>query len=278
MFVAIIISCFGAPMVFSYIPLFPEQSTDELQSSVVSRYFRSSWREIVLVGSSLTFRLRESFFDGGNVFNFALPGGSPLTAMAIIGSSPARRPSVVVVETNVPSRGIDQALLQKFGNARRPSDILRPARTLAAIYQIHVDPLLRDPSRETLLRTPPSDVANTEAVARTLAEFNNPLADAFIMKQAPVFKELVDKLEAMGVRVFLFEQPVAPALRSSRLVMKSREAISRCFDGDDPRWLKPSYPADQLRWDDGQHLDERSAVIFASALERAISAKLHGSN
>jgi hypothetical protein len=41
------------------------------------------------------------------------------------------------------------------------------------------------------------------------------------------------------------------------------------------RWLPVDAARDDLRWPDGAHLDERSAVLVARAIDRAIAALGH---
>ena len=94
---AVLLMCYwAAPRVFRHIPQFPPTTTDEQQVVILNRYFQLPALDIVVVGSSLAFRLREQFFEHGNVRNAALPGGSPLTALAIIEASTARRSRVAV--------------------------------------------------------------------------------------------------------------------------------------------------------------------------------------
>jgi hypothetical protein len=38
------------------------------------------------------------------------------------------------------------------------------------------------------------------------------------------------------------------------------------------RWLPLDAPGDQLRWADGNHLDERSAAIVARSIDRAVAS------
>ena len=54
-----------------------------------------------------------------------------------------------------------------------------------------------------------------------------------------------------------------------------REVFDEVFAPDDKRRLKLDYSFDQMRSEkDGVHLDGRSAVIFASALDQAIHDRL----
>src|SRR5271170_976132 len=94
---------------------------------------------------------------------------------------------------------------------------------------------------------------------------------------AAVLKSLVEKLEAEGVTIFFYEVPYASQLDRSVYATMAREAIARVIGPDDKRRLMLEYPAEELRSNaDGIHLDDRSAVIFAAALDDAIHKRLTG--
>ncbi len=113
-------------------------------------------------------------------------------------------------------------------------------------------------------------------IAVTLAEWNKPDYDWIIRKDAAELKNLVEALEKEGVLVFLYELPIDPALQQSRYSKTDRSALAEALGPDNHRWLSLEYPADEIRWTDGAHLDERSAIIMARSLERAIEQKIGG--
>ena len=61
---------------------------------------REPMPDIVLVGSSLTFRLKEEYFATRGLRNLALAGGSPVTGLEIVANQP-RLPQYILVEANV---------------------------------------------------------------------------------------------------------------------------------------------------------------------------------
>jgi hypothetical protein len=96
-----------------------------------------------------------------------------------------------------------------------------------------------------------------------------------LRKHAEELKSLASRLEAQGVRVFFFEMPYPSRLSGSVFATTTREVLAEVIPPDDRRRLTLDYPAAEMRSEaDGVHLDDRSAVIFATALERAIHAKL----
>src|SRR4051812_24966323 len=95
----------------------------------LSRYIFEPTPDLVLVGSSMTYRLYEGYFRTP-VGNLALGGGSPLTGLAIIASYD-KLPRTILVETNIIARPLDQARLSAFGrNDAEPFTWFRPIRAL----------------------------------------------------------------------------------------------------------------------------------------------------
>jgi hypothetical protein len=78
-------------------------------------------------------------------------------------------------------------------------------------------------------------------------------------------------LEQRGARVLLFELPYAEPIEGSRFAATTREIVHAAFP-DSKRWLPIEVDRSELRWADGVHLDERSAVIVTQAMERALAA------
>ena len=81
--------------------------------------------DVVLVGSSLTFRLKEEYFATPRLRNLALAGGSPVTGLEIVANQP-RLPKLVLIEANGLSRAADTALVEKYSERRRRAAVLPP--------------------------------------------------------------------------------------------------------------------------------------------------------
>lgn len=274
---AVLLMCYwAAPRVFRNIPEFPPTTTDEQQIVILNRYFQLPALDVVLVGSSLAFRLREQFFEQGNVRNAALPGGSPLTGLAVIEASTVVRPRVIAVETNILTRGIDDRLFQKFRTAKRGDNSLRPLRSLAAYYQNVLDDALPYDAarRRSILERPPVTYDTERGMVNALVELNRPVYRESMLNDARLLKSLVEKLETQGVTIVFFEMPEPPMIAKSGYATTAREVLGQIFGSQDKRMLKVDYAASELRWYDAAHLDDRSAMIFGSALVDAISKKL----
>ncbi len=86
-------------------------------------------------------------------------------------------------------------------------------------------------------------------------------------------EQLIPEFERRGARVLLFELPYSERLEGSRSAKLTREIIHSQFPNPD-RWLRIGYARAELRWPDGVHLDERSAVIVTQSIDRALASYL----
>ena len=120
----------------------PSTTTRDGSLVTLNRYVNEPIPDVVLVGSSLTFRLKEEYFATPRVRNLALAGGSPLTGLAIVANR-SKIPRIVLVETNVLSRSLDTGLVAKYSKDDNAySWFARPIRTAVALYEnwMHAPP------------------------------------------------------------------------------------------------------------------------------------------
>lgn len=238
----------------------------------LNRYVQEPTPDVVLVGSSVTWRLKEEYFSHGGVRNLALAGGSPLTSLEILARQ-KRLPKVVLIETNVLSRPADRALVERFTGPERSEAFLRPVRTAVAAFETwnHAPP---DPARlraalESLLKEPPSGFDNHVYIERGVQTLNAEDSAAAVRANVAVLRQLVAEIERRGTRALLIAIPLAPELEQTRAARVTRDIVRQAFPDRDA-WLPIDVPAAELRWADGMHLDERSALLVARAIEQAL--------
>lgn len=268
--------CVAAPRFLGDVPQFPAVTVNAMQVDTLDRYFKLPRLDIVIVGSSLAWHLKDWYFTRGNVRNAALPGGSSLTALAIIAAAPSARPRAIAVETNILDRSLDEKLFDMFKGAHRPQPPLPPMRTLAAWYQSARDgslPYSRT-KIQSILESPPGPDRSSQSVDAIWPDWNRPLDRGLLLKHAQQIKALAEKLESQGVRIFFFEMPYPSRLRDSLFARTMHEVFAEVIGPDDKRRLDLRYPLEEMRSVDGSHLDDRSAVVFATALDAAIREKL----
>jgi hypothetical protein len=269
--------CWAAPRLFGTYPQFRPATTGQLQEEIFDRYFKLPLPNVVIVGSSLAWHVKDWYFERGDVRNVAIPGGSSLTSLAIIAAAPSARPRAIAVETNILDRSMDNDLVEKFGNVRRPQRPLPLMRTLAAWYEGARDGTLPyDREKiQSIIASPPAPDRSKASVATSWDDWNRVLDHRIMLEHAELLRSLTVKLEALGVRVFFFEVPYPSQLNESRYAVTSREVLAEVFPPDDQRRLVLSYPVSEMRSEaDGVHLDDRSSVIFAAALDEAIHERL----
>jgi hypothetical protein len=251
-------------------------TTGEYKEGIFDRYFKLPRTDVVITGSSLAYHLREQYFEGGNVRNVALPGGTPLTPLVIIESAPSALPRVIAIESNILDRSVELTFVNKFKDARRRQPPLPLMRTLAAWYEgARADdlPFTRERTR-SILAAPPAPDRSQAAVASIWNDWNKEPPRQMMVAHAKLLKAAAERFEVRGVRVFFFDMPYPSRLNQSRYAIVAREAFAEIFPADDKRRLSLDYQFEDLRGPDGVHLDDRSSLEFAQALDQAIKTKL----
>ncbi|WP_426421074.1 hypothetical protein [Bradyrhizobium genosp. A] len=275
--VALLLACGLATARFGAALQQPTVTTRDGTIITLNRYVGEPVPDLVLVGSSVAWRLKEEYFSQPRVRNLALAGGSPVTSLAIVAKQKSL-PKIVLIETNVLTRLPDDALIAKFsGGARTEALFLRPVRTAVAAYETwnHTPPNAADAraERDRLLGEPPSPFDNKVYLDRAVQQMNDDDPTGPARVNVARIKELIDDIERRGSRAVLLEIPFAAEIEDSRMVRMSKAIVHAAFP-DRGRWLPINPPVSELRWADGVHLDERSALLVVRAIEGALAA--HG--
>ena len=255
----------------------PSTTTRDGTLITLNRYAKEPLPDVALVGSSLAFRLKEEYFATPRLRNLALAGGSPVTGLEIVANQP-RLPRIVLVETNVLSRAIDTDLVERYSRSGNTEPLFfRPIRTIAAAYEnwLHA-PLVHTQvslALRQLVERPPSRFDSHIYADRALQQFNAEDPSVAARMNAKRIEQLIPVVERRGGRVLLFELPYSEQLEGSRAATITREIIHSQFPDPD-RWLRIDYGRAELRWADGVHLDERSAVLVTQSIDSALASLL----
>jgi hypothetical protein len=245
----------------------------------LSRYALEKIPNVILVGSSMTFRIKEEYFAKVPVRNIAISGGSPLTGLAIADSYQSV-PRLALVEINIMLRATDQSLVEQFGkNDVAPYQWFRPVRAVISfVYRwIKADPGLKNAAG--ILNGPPSNYDIAASVELSAKQYGETNFDAALAKNIHDLRPLVDDLERRGCRVLFYELPYPDHLGDMHYANLARSLMQAAFP-DEERWPKLDFPLAELRWVDAAHMDERSAILVAKEIEKHIEvlpvAKEHG--
>jgi hypothetical protein len=235
----------------------------------LSRYAFENTPNVILVGSSMTFRIKEEYFAKVPVRNIAISGGSPLTGLAIADSYRSV-PRLALVEINIMLRATDQSLVEQFGkNDVAPYQWFWPVRAVISfIYRwIKADPGLKNAA--AILDGPPSNYDIAASVELSAKQYGETNFDAALVKNIHDLRPLVDDLERRGCRIVFYELPYPDRLGDTHYANLARSLMHAAFP-DDERWPKLDFPPTELRWVDAAHMDERSAILVAKEIEKHI--------
>jgi hypothetical protein len=229
----------------------------------LSRYEFERTPSVAIVGSSMSFRLYEGYFRT-SLRNISIGGGSPATSLAIVASYQSI-PDLILVETNILSRPIEQNLVDAFGaNPSEPYRWFKPARAVISLiyywikYKSEADNVRSLP----LLRPETYDIR--ENVNKTTAEYAGKDWDAIMRPRMRELAELIHELERRGCKILLFELPYPPDIRDNAYTLVARRLAREAFP-DDSHWLPIT--DEELRWIDANHMDERTAILVARQID-----------
>lgn len=271
---ALLVACAAATARFGATLQMPLVTTRDGTQLTYNRYVNEPTPDVVLVGSSLGYRLKETYFATPKLRNLAIAGGSPVTGLAIVARQP-KLPKIVLVETNVLSRPLDPALIERYaGKEASASLMFRPVRAAVAALELwtHAPPESKHRlgARDELLRRPPDNFDNSAYIARVVREQSAEDPTAAVRDNIRHIGELISAIEARGSRVLLLEIPYPPQVRQAPATRITDDIAHKAFP-DPARWLSITMPENELRWPDGGHLDERSALITAGAIDAALA-------
>lgn len=271
-----LLACYTVKARFGLALQQPAVTTRDGSLVTLNRYVREPTPDIVLVGSSVMWRLKEEYFSRPQVRNLALAGGSPVTSLNILAERRSL-PKIILIETNVLTRAPDTALIERFsGGVGAETLFLRPVRAATAAYETwnHAtpDPAHARAQQDRLLSEPPSTFDNKVYLDRAVEQMNVEDPTKPTRTNVALIRTLIEDLQRRGTRALLIHIPFAPEIEDSRFVRTTKEIVDQAFP-DRERWLPIKPPMSELRWADGVHLDERSALLVVRAIESALAAR-----
>jgi hypothetical protein len=126
-------------------------------------------------------------------------------------------------------------------------------------------------TRARLLDQRPEQFDNRIYVDRAFQQLDADEQTGAVRENAERIRQLTGLLEQRGARVLLLEVPYMDRIEQTRSVMATRAIIHVVFP-EQERWLPIAVDRSELRWADGVHLDERSALIVSQAIDGALRA------
>lgn len=249
------------------------------------KYAVAKHKNVAWVGSSLTMALSERYFSIPGSYNLGLGGGSPVTGLQVLEKMQSL-PKVVVIETNVLDRPVDQDLVGRPWHAisnpllAAVADFYRPLRLVPGAICLPYARVQREANdrRIRLLGEPSKYRGLNEPARQDLERLRaRPLNRALVQSNVAEINRVTALLESRGVRVLYVNMPYATEFDELAYNKRAKETISgrerydcaRCVD------LQEVLPAGELGWTDGQHVDERTSLLVIDAVERIIRPMLN---
>jgi hypothetical protein len=266
-----VFACVFLAWLFATLPSLYARVRLDRSFPALSRYEFEKTPDVALVGSSMTFRLFEDYFLKTRPRNIAIGGGSALTGLAII-SSYQKLPRLVLVETNILSRPVDEFLVQQFGkNDAEPYQWFRPIRAIISFVYYWIKYKSEAGNVDQLPRDKPSDYDISASVATKREEFSSNTLDDAMIRNAETLKRLVENLEGRGCQIRFYELPYPDPLGDTHYAVTARSLVHTTFP-DATQWPRLDFHEQQLRWVDAAHMDERSAILVAQKIERLVQS------
>jgi hypothetical protein len=231
-----------APVLLNFSSLYA-RVYDDRRFPALSRYALEPTPDIVLVGSSMTFRLYEGYFRT-KLRNISISGGSPLTGLAILASYPSL-PRVAFVEMNIMSRRVDPDLVEKFGkNDAAAFQWFKPYRAVISLVYYWLK--FRSENATELRNSAPATYDISTPLHQAAEEFASTSTDEAMAENTQTMKRLVSGLESRGCKVYFYELPYPGNLAAAHFAVTARTLMHDAFP--DPRqWPQFDYHLRDLR-------------------------------
>lgn len=236
--------------------------------------------DMAIVGSSFSMRLNPGLFTSANVMNLSVDGGSVVTGLEVL-TKVKNPPKILLIEINILDRLTDQEL--KVGGQLAAcssvgavlSGFTKPFRYILGKPYFSYDPeaqlrAWRLDYRVSVRAKAPATYDNDVLIASGKLKWDARNYWDRAAKNINRIKELTTYLEARGISVYYMYLPYQEGYDNHSYAQRNREIASenalftcdRCLD------IRNLVDMNEIRWNDGAHLDERSAMIVAEALER----------
>jgi hypothetical protein len=255
------------------LPFMPDMSNDDYVHAKALRYFFDQNR-IVLAGSSLFYNLNEDYFTN-DVANLGFPGGISVTGAEIVASS-RTLPEILLIEANVIDRTPERSVYEPYQATvfRKIRILVREFRPLRVLINALMYGYPRTADRKEAFSRLAHDIEakapaneNREAAYKLAESTRNRPYRRIAESNAARLVSIARDLERRGVKVYFVDLPMHPILSEHRSQIDTMQILKEA--GAD-HWLNLNFDRSELRFTDGAHLDERSAILVIQAIEAAL--------
>lgn len=239
--------------------------------------FKEKPIDVLIVGSSISAGLDD--YLPPTWYNLSMQGDSALTGLEIVMRSD-KRPRIILVETNILVRDIDEEKIKKLFSpldyqltqylpSRKTENA--PSR-FAWIFPKTFNTWQKQLRGKEISSTTPPPKDNTvsaktlnQLLQKQLEKFSTPFPQAQLEETVQKIKDRLTALKAQGVTICLFEMPEHPALYSTERKQQFQQLLKDSFPDQDWQWV-PNADPQQFQTNDGRHLTYSSLEKYSHHL------------
>lgn len=236
----------------------------------------------VIVGSSLSCRLQADKLPAG-FYNLSFAGLSLFDGLLVV-LQKKQKPKIVFVELNILKRSADagfaktmkhpvsgafKAMLPMFRASGQPTvfagQYLKQRLSnmvVDPISQSVFHPLVKGINQSVFhFERAANNNVGSKMIEMAVREMNTELPKGLLANQLNDLQYLVKTLQQEGVKVILFEMPMAAATENSLQMQELRDEVKKRFSGSVAQLAKPDYSL--YTTTDGVHLTDEAAAAYS---------------
>lgn len=239
--------------------------------------FTKEKTEMVVVGSSLTALLPNSYYRDGRV-NLAIPGGSANLGLEILNKAHIF-PKFLIVETNTLFIDADHEFVN--GLFQEPQSTLKRLfpifqtqnRPINVILSLANQLVIGDQAKNNIDSVDPAVLER--ALRGQRKSFAVPPQEPEFSHIVQRFQQLIQEFQDKGTKILFLEMPVHPELVNSPREKYIRDKLTKLYPKERYQWLTPAVER-AYEVTDGMHLLHREGVAINGLIDRMIATGKSG--
>jgi len=278
LYTCLLLAGYSAMLRFFKISVDCAENVDTLRRIIGERIvFTTEKTEMVVVGSSLTALLPNSYYRDGRV-NLSIPGGSSNLGLEILARS-RFLPKVLVVETNTLFIDADPKFVN--GLFQEPQLTLKrhfpifqtQYRPINVVLSLANQLLIGDQAKNNIDAVDPAVLERALSGQRKL--FATVPKEPEFSHIVQRFEQLIREFQGKGTKILFLEMPVHPELVNSPREKYIRDKLTDLFPKEKYQWLTP---AGERAYEvtDGMHLLHREGVAVNGLIDGMIATGKSG--
>jgi len=228
--------------------------------STAQRYlYDHSNSSVVLVGSSLSAKLKDEMLLKNRIYNLAFRGFGPMTGLSLIVKSNAK-PEKILIEINTIQSSIKDEFIQKLLSPMpyRLKNLFPALRDEYQPINVLINTLMNLSNNTRALNA--YDKNRFEKAFRRKKKKYAKLPDqTMLSKRLDELGLLINELEKLDVKTVFFEMPIHEALQNSPSMNRIRSELKKKFPMEKYLWIE-KISVSEPETSDGIHLTSKASI------------------